>query len=187
MNGVSIHLVVEDVAEALRWYPNALGASERRVLHLPDGSPALADLDISGTLVAVDARSRDRRWPRRRSPRRRPRPSSSLSRTHKRLCDVPRKRARPSSSPSKTPSGETGRCRSSTRGATDGRLTSTSGTYPTSKSSNTLRPSCRAATDDRLSIGVRWQAERHRAELFSPRDVHVTAIRQMRTFRSGPT
>jgi PhnB protein len=55
MNGVSIHLVVEDVAEALRWYPNALGASERRVLHLPDGSPALADLDISGTLVAVAA------------------------------------------------------------------------------------------------------------------------------------
>src|SRR6478735_2038929 len=55
MNKVSIHLVVEDVSEALRWYPMALGAIERRVLHLPDGSPALADLDISGTLVAVAA------------------------------------------------------------------------------------------------------------------------------------
>jgi PhnB protein len=55
MNGVSIHLVVEDVAEALDWYPKALGATVRRVLHLPDGSPALADLDILGTLVAVAA------------------------------------------------------------------------------------------------------------------------------------
>ena len=55
MNGVSIHLVVEDVAEALDWYPKALGATVRRVLHLLDGSPALADLDISGTLVAVAA------------------------------------------------------------------------------------------------------------------------------------
>ncbi len=55
MNGVSIHLVVEDVAEAVDWYPKALGATVRRILHLPDGSPALADLDISGTLVAVAA------------------------------------------------------------------------------------------------------------------------------------
>jgi PhnB protein len=55
MDGVSIHLVVEDVAKALDWYPKALGATVRRVLRLPDGSPALADLDISGTLVAVAA------------------------------------------------------------------------------------------------------------------------------------
>ena len=55
MTGVNIHLVVDDVAEALDWYPNGLGATVRRVLHLPDGSPALADLDISGTLVAVAA------------------------------------------------------------------------------------------------------------------------------------
>ena len=55
MNGVSIHLVVDDVAEALEWYPKAFGATVRRILHLPGGSPALADLDISGALVAVAA------------------------------------------------------------------------------------------------------------------------------------
>jgi PhnB protein len=55
MDGVSIHLVVDDVAMALDWYPKALGATVRRVLHLPDGAPALADLDVSGTLVAVAA------------------------------------------------------------------------------------------------------------------------------------
>ena len=55
MNGVSIHLVVENVAMALGWYPKALGATVRRVLDLPDGSVALADLDVSGTLVAVAA------------------------------------------------------------------------------------------------------------------------------------
>ena len=55
MTGVNIHLVVDDVAEALDWYPNGLGATVRRVLHLPDGSAALADLDVAGTLVAVAA------------------------------------------------------------------------------------------------------------------------------------
>jgi PhnB protein len=55
MTGFALHLVVEDVPTAIDFYERALGARVTRVLHLPDGSIATADLDIMGLPVAVAA------------------------------------------------------------------------------------------------------------------------------------
>jgi PhnB protein len=51
----ALHLVVEDVPAAVDFYERALGARVTRLLHLPDGSVALADLDIEGLPVALAA------------------------------------------------------------------------------------------------------------------------------------
>jgi PhnB protein len=51
----ALHLVVEDVPAAVDFYERALGAQVTRLLHLPDGSVALADLEIEGLPVALAA------------------------------------------------------------------------------------------------------------------------------------
>ena len=51
----ALHLLVSDVPASIRWYQQALGASLIRELHLPDGSIALADLDLSGLPIALAA------------------------------------------------------------------------------------------------------------------------------------
>ena len=53
MADFALHLVVEDVPAAVDFYERALGARVTRRLHLPDGSVALADLDVHGLPVAV--------------------------------------------------------------------------------------------------------------------------------------
>ena len=55
MADFALHLVVEDVPAAVDFYERALGARVTRVLHLPDGSIAIADLDIDGLPVALAA------------------------------------------------------------------------------------------------------------------------------------
>jgi PhnB protein len=55
MTDFALHLVVEDVPAAMDFYERALGARVTRVLHLPDGSIAIADLDIEGLPVALAA------------------------------------------------------------------------------------------------------------------------------------
>src|SRR6476646_5253245 len=55
ITGFALHLVVEDVPAAVDFYERALGARVTRVLHLPDGSIATADLDIEGLPVALAA------------------------------------------------------------------------------------------------------------------------------------
>src|SRR3954447_23310902 len=55
MADFALHLVVDDVPAAVDFYERALGAQVTRVLHLPDGSIATADLDIEGLPVAVAA------------------------------------------------------------------------------------------------------------------------------------
>lgn len=51
----ALHLVVLDVADAVAFYEAAFGARPTRLLHLPDGSLATAELDIDGLPVAVAA------------------------------------------------------------------------------------------------------------------------------------
>jgi PhnB protein len=51
----ALHLVVEDVPAAVDFYERALGAQVTRLLHVPDGSVALADLEIEGLPVALAA------------------------------------------------------------------------------------------------------------------------------------
>src|SRR4051794_28747026 len=51
----ALHLVVEDVPASLEFYERALGARVDRVLHLPNGSIATAQLDIDGLQVALAA------------------------------------------------------------------------------------------------------------------------------------
>jgi PhnB protein len=51
----AFHLVVEDVSAAVDFYERALGAQVTRVLHLPDGSPAIAELAVHGVQVALAA------------------------------------------------------------------------------------------------------------------------------------
>ena len=51
----ALHLVVEDVPSAVDFYERALGARVTRLLHAPDGSVALADLEIAGLSVALAA------------------------------------------------------------------------------------------------------------------------------------
>jgi PhnB protein len=55
MTDFALHLVVDDVQAALDFYEQALGARPTRVLHLPDGSIATADLDLAGLPVALAA------------------------------------------------------------------------------------------------------------------------------------
>jgi PhnB protein len=55
MTEFALHLVVEDVPAAVDFYERALGARLTRVLHLPDGSIATADVDIEGLQVALAA------------------------------------------------------------------------------------------------------------------------------------
>jgi PhnB protein len=51
----ALHLVVEDVPTAVDFYERALGARVTRVLHLPDGSIATAELAMEGLQVALAA------------------------------------------------------------------------------------------------------------------------------------
>src|SRR3954470_17630732 len=51
----ALHLVVEDVPSAVDFYERALGARVTRVLHLPDGSLATAELVVRGLSVALAA------------------------------------------------------------------------------------------------------------------------------------
>jgi PhnB protein len=55
MPDFALHLVVDDVPAAVDFYERALGARVTRVLHLPDGSIATAELAIEGLQVAVAA------------------------------------------------------------------------------------------------------------------------------------
>jgi PhnB protein len=55
MTDFALHLVVEDVPAAVDFYQRALGARLTRLLHLPDGSVAIADLDVHGLAVALAA------------------------------------------------------------------------------------------------------------------------------------
>src|SRR3954454_211260 len=55
MADFALPLVVDDVPAAVDFYERALGAQVTRVLHLPDGSIAIADLDIEGLPVALAA------------------------------------------------------------------------------------------------------------------------------------
>ncbi len=55
MTDFALHLVVDDVPEAVDFYGRAFGARTTRVLHLPDGSVATAELEMNGLPVAVAA------------------------------------------------------------------------------------------------------------------------------------
>lgn len=55
MTGFVLHLVVDDVPAAVDFYERALGARVTRVLHLPDGSIATAELALNGLEVALAA------------------------------------------------------------------------------------------------------------------------------------
>lgn len=55
MTDFALHLVVDDVPAAVDFYERALGAQVTRVLHLPDGSVATAELAIEGLPVALAA------------------------------------------------------------------------------------------------------------------------------------
>ena len=55
MTGFALHLVVEDVPAAVDFYQRALDARVARVLHLPDGSIATAELAMGGLEVALAA------------------------------------------------------------------------------------------------------------------------------------
>lgn len=55
MNGFALHLVVDDVPAAIDFYERAFGAEVTRVLHLPDGSIATAELTMNGLQVALAA------------------------------------------------------------------------------------------------------------------------------------
>lgn len=55
MTDFALHLVVEDVPAAVDFYDRALGAQVTRVLHLRDGSIAIAELVVEGLQVALAA------------------------------------------------------------------------------------------------------------------------------------
>jgi PhnB protein len=55
MSDFALHLVVEEVPAAVDFYERALGAEVTRVLHLPDGTIATAELAIEGLPVALAA------------------------------------------------------------------------------------------------------------------------------------
>jgi len=55
MSEFALHLVVDDVPSSITFYEQALNAQVTRVLHLPDGSIATAELDIDGLPVALAA------------------------------------------------------------------------------------------------------------------------------------
>lgn len=49
----ALHLIVDDIDRSIAWYEQALGARVTRVLHLPDGSIATADLQLRGLRLAL--------------------------------------------------------------------------------------------------------------------------------------
>ena len=51
----ALHLLVRDVPGSVEWYQQALNASITRLVRLPDGSIAIADLDVAGLAVALAA------------------------------------------------------------------------------------------------------------------------------------
>jgi PhnB protein len=51
----ALHLLVRDVRGGVDWYQRALNATVTRILRLPGGMIALADLDIGGLPVALAA------------------------------------------------------------------------------------------------------------------------------------
>jgi PhnB protein len=51
----ALHLLVADVPDSVRWYQQALGATLTRELRMPDGSIAIADLDVDGLPIALAA------------------------------------------------------------------------------------------------------------------------------------
>jgi len=55
MADFALHLVVEDVNASITWYQDALGATVTRLLHLPDQTIAVADLDVDGLPLALAA------------------------------------------------------------------------------------------------------------------------------------
>ena len=55
MADFALHLVVADVPQAITFYEDAFGATVTRVLHLPDGSFATAELDLDGLPIALAA------------------------------------------------------------------------------------------------------------------------------------
>jgi PhnB protein len=55
MTSFALHLVVEEVPAAVDFYERAMGAQVTRLLRLPDGSIATAELDIAGVPVALAA------------------------------------------------------------------------------------------------------------------------------------
>src|SRR5205085_12245866 len=55
MTDFALHLVVEDVPAAIDFYERALGGQVTRLLHLPDGSIATAELAVNGLELAVAA------------------------------------------------------------------------------------------------------------------------------------
>src|SRR6478752_2691008 len=55
MTDFALHLVVEDVPASVEFYERALGARVDRVLRMPNGSIATAQLDIEGLQVALAA------------------------------------------------------------------------------------------------------------------------------------
>jgi PhnB protein len=55
MTGFSLHLIVEDVPDSVDFYERAFGAHVTRVLHLPDGSIATAELAVEGLQLALAA------------------------------------------------------------------------------------------------------------------------------------
>ena len=55
MTDYALHLVVEDVPSSVDFYERGLGAQVTRVLHLPDGSIATAELAVGGLQMALAA------------------------------------------------------------------------------------------------------------------------------------
>ena len=51
----ALHLLVRDVAASVDWYQQALNATVTRILRMPDGTIAIADLDIDGLPIALAA------------------------------------------------------------------------------------------------------------------------------------
>lgn len=51
----ALHLLVRDVRGSVDWYQRALNATVTRILRLPGGMIAIADLDIGGLPVALAA------------------------------------------------------------------------------------------------------------------------------------
>lgn len=54
-SGFALHVIVDDVDASISWYEAALGATLTRILRLPDGSTAIADLDVQGLALAMAA------------------------------------------------------------------------------------------------------------------------------------
>jgi len=55
MSQFALHLVVDDVAPSVTFYQEALGARTTRLLHLPDGTVVIADLEVGDLAIAVAA------------------------------------------------------------------------------------------------------------------------------------